>query len=60
MGYKLGDIMRLVKRVSRFFRGQTGISFVEVVVAVAILAFIGVAFMSAMTTGFRSTGIQDE
>lgn len=44
----------------RFFREQKGIGLIEVLVAVAILAAIGVVFMSAMTTGFRSTGIQDE
>lgn len=33
---------------------------IEVIVAVAILGAIGVVFMNAMATSFRSTGIQDE
>ena len=58
---KEDDIMiRLVKERFRLFRGQGGFSLVEGILAVAILAVIGVVFMSAMTTGFRSAGIQDE
>ncbi len=43
-----------------FFQRQAGFSLIEVLVAVAILGAIGVVFMGAMTTGFRSAGIQDE
>ena len=44
----------------RFLRGQRGFTLIEVLVAVAILGAIGVVFMNAMATSFRSTGIQDE
>ena len=37
-----------------------GISLIETLVAVAILAAIGVVFMSAMYTGYRNIGIVDE
>ncbi len=53
--------MRWLRRGrSRFFQGQMGFTLLEALVAVAILAFIGVVFMSAMNTSFRSAGIQDE
>jgi len=50
----------LGKEIFRFFQGQRGIGLIETVIALGILGFIGVVFLSAMTTGFRSTGIQDE
>jgi len=56
-----GDIMRqLVKDRFRPFRGQKGLTLVEVVVAVAILGAIGVAFMTAMTTAQKGVGVLDE
>ena len=51
---------RLGKGRLRFLRGQRGFTLIEVLVAAAILAVIGVVFMNAMGTSFRSTGIQDE
>jgi len=42
------------------FRGQRGLTLVEVLVTVGILAAIGVAFMTAMTTAQRSVGALDE
>ena len=51
---------RLGEKRFRVFGEQAGFSLIEALVAVAILAAIGVVFLSAMTTGFRSTGIQDE
>lgn len=47
------------KLVSRF-GDQRGIALVEVLVALGILGFIGVAFMSALGTGFRAQSIKDE
>ena len=44
----------------RPFRGQSGFSLIEVLVAVAILAAIGVTFISAMYTGHRSVGLLHE
>ncbi len=44
----------------RFTREQRGIGLIESLVAASIVAAIGVAFMSAMFTGYRSVGILDE
>lgn len=53
--------MRRLRRVRfKFLSGQKGISLIENLVAVGILAAIGVAFMSALFTGYRSVGILDE
>ena len=43
-----------------FLREQTGFSLIEVLVAVAILAAIGVVFMTALETNYRSVGTVDE
>lgn len=48
-------------RIARFFGGdQGGLTLVEVIVAMAILGFVGVGFMTALGTGFRSQGIKEE
>ncbi len=44
----------------RLFRGQTGFTLIEVLVAVAILAAIGVAFINAINTSYKSVRILDE
>ena len=55
------DIMRLLRKGRlRFLRGQRGISLIEVLVAVAILGAIGVAFMTSMNTAHKSVGVLDE
>lgn len=43
-----------------FLREQTGFTLIEVLVAVGILAAIGVAFLTALDTNYRSDRILDE
>jgi len=53
--------MRLLgKGRFRLLRGQRGFTLIEVLVAVAILAAIGVAFITSIDTGYRSARILDE
>jgi len=48
-------------RMARFFSGdQGGLTLVETLVALGILGFIGVGFMTALSTGFRSEAIKEE
>ncbi|HUU08009.1 MAG TPA: prepilin-type N-terminal cleavage/methylation domain-containing protein [Dehalococcoidales bacterium] len=50
----------LVKAITGFFRGQRGIGLMEVLVAVAILGFIGASVVAALSTNYRATRITDE
>lgn len=44
----------------RFLREQTGFSLLEVLIALGILAAIGVVFMTSLSTAHRSVGALDE
>ncbi len=46
--------------MKRLFKGQKGISLIETVVALGLLAYIGVATLMAMQTNYKATGILDE
>ncbi len=50
----------LVRANSRLFRKQTGFTLIEVLVAVAILAAIGVTFVRALDASNRGISILDE
>jgi len=50
----------LGKEKFRLIRGQRGLTLIEVLVVVGLLAAIGVAFMTAMSTAHRSVGVLDE
>ena len=53
--------MRLLgKGIPGFFRGQKGLTLIEVLVAVAVLAAIGVAFMVSMNAAYKGVGVLDE
>jgi len=50
----------LLKGNLRLFRKQTGFTLIEVLVAVAILAAIGVAFVASMNAAHKGVGVLDE
>ena len=50
----------LIQSKNRLFRGQTGFTLIEILVAVAILAAIGVVFLTALDTSARTTQRFDE
>jgi prepilin-type N-terminal cleavage/methylation domain-containing protein len=44
---------------SRIFREQRGLSLLEILVAVGVLAVIGTAFLSALTISSKSVGLYE-
>ena len=53
--------MRLLKsKISRIIIEQTGFSLFEALVAVSILAFVGVGIVSAIGTNYKASGTLDE
>ena len=44
----------------RFFQGQRGISIIETLAAVGILGFIGVAFLTALSTTTKSIDLYEQ
>jgi prepilin-type N-terminal cleavage/methylation domain-containing protein len=44
---------------SRILREQRGLSLLEILVAVGVLAVIGTAFLSALTTSSKSVGLYE-
>ena len=44
----------------RFLQGQSGIILLEILAAIGILGFIGVAFMTSLNTAYKRVGILDE
>lgn len=50
----------LGKAIVRFFQGQRGIGILETLVAVGILGFIGVAFLTALSTTTKSIDLYEQ
>lgn len=48
------------KVISRLFSGQTGLTLIEVVVSVALIAAIGVSVINAIDTNARTRRVLDE
>jgi len=52
--------MKMKQMKSKLLRGQTGSGLIETLVAVGILGFIGVGFLSGLWTISHNAGIYDE
>jgi type II secretory pathway pseudopilin PulG len=51
---------RTLKRVGSLSIGQRGVALLEILVGLALLGIIGVAFISGMTSTFNAIGISQE
>ncbi len=52
--------MRLLRILGKFTGRESGVTFIETVVALAILGFIAVAFLNGLTTNSKSVFTADE
>ena len=52
--------MRLLRILGKFTGGESGVTFIETAVALAILGVIAVAFLNGLTTTSKSVFIADE
>lgn len=51
--------MRLFRKLLRFSNGESGVTFIETIVALAILGMIGVTFLNGLTTASKAVLITD-
>ncbi|MGB2827175.1 MAG: type II secretion system protein [Dehalococcoidales bacterium] len=51
---------RTLKRAGSLSMGQRGVAFLEILVGLALLGIIGVAFLNGMTSTFKAIGISQE
>jgi prepilin-type N-terminal cleavage/methylation domain-containing protein len=55
-----GNMKQLGKVIFRFFRGQSGLTLLEVLISVALVGAIGTGVLTALQTNYRSTQTLDE
>ena len=59
--YKVNNVMRGLRRAStRFLRGQAGLTLVETIVAVGILALLGTSILTVLETSAENSRELDE
>jgi len=53
------SVRRLIRGMFALLRGQKGMTLIDTLVALGILGAIGIAFMNALSTGSRTSGLLD-